>query len=217
MANKITLSELKRLVKKVVNEDFEFKFDDESEERFRNSEDLGGEKFMTCSNGFEWRRNVNPYTASKALNMALTRPKNILCVLMDEDKPVAAAEIDNDYVIHEVKGAHNQKIGTGELYDCVLELGEYLGREKAMLILRKGGNMGFMNESTTRKRKLQKEGFYFPVSNEVYENLKKCMEEVLYPHGSEMPLTKEQYMDTVSNLAEGIYNEMTGDHLKNRF
>lgn len=59
------------------------------------------------------------------------------------------------------------------------------------------------------KEELQKEGFYFPVSNEVYGDLKNCMREVLYPHGSEEPLSKEQFMDTVSRLAETIYNEMT--------
>lgn len=56
--------------------------------------------------------------------------------------------------------------------------------------------------------------FYFPVSPKGFLKLQEVCREILYPHGSEEPLTKEQYMKTLTDLGENCYDGMTGDHLK---
>ena len=56
--------------------------------------------------------------------------------------------------------------------------------------------------------------FYFPVSPKDFLKLQEVCRKILHPHGSEEPLTKEQYMKTLTDLGETCYNGMTGDHLK---
>ena len=57
------------------------------------------------------------------------------------------------------------------------------------------------------------ENIYFPVDGETHEKFKEVCKNILYPHGSSTPLTKEQFMETLTDLGEANYNGMTGDHL----
>lgn len=57
------------------------------------------------------------------------------------------------------------------------------------------------------------EGFYFPLSPEAFQKFEEVCDEILYPHGSNEPLSKDDYMDALMKMGEGCYNKMTGDHL----
>ena len=73
------------------------------------------------------------------------------------------------------------------------------------------------NHMTTEKNDTAEGGsvgfFYFPVSPKGFLKLQEVCREILHPHGSEEPLTKEQYMKTLTDLGENCYDGMTGDHL----
>lgn len=155
MAQKITLSELRRLINKVVNESklqnedhYFFDPDDESGFEEDKRENLGFSKVHTCKNGMVWGKVNNPDALQSQANVAV-KHLNLgkIAVLMDGDKPKAVAQFNPvDFRLEMVAGAHNQKINSNsDLYDCVLELGEWFGRRQAMDLMMKGGKPGFWN------------------------------------------------------------------------
>lgn len=154
MTRKIKLSELKRIVKKVVNESrfqneyFEFQFDDESSFEGDKEENLGFSKVHTCKNGMVWGKVNNPDALQRQASVAVKHLSlGKIAVLMDGDQPKAVAQFNPvDFRLEMVAGAHNQKITSNQdLYDCVLELGEWFGRRQAMELMMKGGKSGFWN------------------------------------------------------------------------
>lgn len=156
MAHKIKLSELRRLVNKVVNEsklqnEYHYFFDVEDQDNESNKEnsfnseyqDMGkGTSFKTCKNGFEWKIRLDKMAGQKNMKMTLSNFDDVgLLFLMDGDEPKAVALIDwIKTEIKMVRAKQNAKIEVNsELGECVEELGATLGRIKATNLLRKGG------------------------------------------------------------------------------
>lgn len=150
MAQKITTNQLKKIIKRFINESelrneyFEFNSDEDSdsEEKFNKSEDLGFKKDISCKNGMVWGsvRNLKALSSQAKVAIPVTG-SNDLVVLMDGDNPKAVAQIDwKSMEIKMVRGKHNSKIEPdSEIGDCVKELGASLGKAKANSLLMKGG------------------------------------------------------------------------------
>jgi hypothetical protein len=150
MAQKITTNQLKRIIKRFINESdlrneyFEFNSDEDSdsEEKFNKSEDLGFKKDISCKNGMVWGSVRNLKALSKNAQVAIPiTGSNDIVVLMDGDNPKAVAQIDwKSMEIKMVRAKHNAEIEPeSEIGDCVKELGASLGRTKASNLLKRGG------------------------------------------------------------------------------
>ena len=150
MAQKLSLSDLKRMIKRTINESklqnefFEFNFDgdSDSEEKFNKSEDLGFKEEFSCKNGMVWGtvRNLKALSSQAKVAIPMTG-SNDLAVLMDGEKIKAVVRFDpQNYALLLVRGPHNSTIKDSDIIECVVELGQRFGKMQAMNILRGAAN-----------------------------------------------------------------------------
>lgn len=144
---KITTNQLKKIVKRVINESqlqneyFEFNTDDEKSNSNQNdSGDIGFNEVFSCKNGMVWGTASKMFALRDQAKVALTGLKDI-AVLMDGNKVKAVVRFDTEnFGLITVAGPHNSPITDSDVSNCVIELGIKFGKMQAENLLRRSVN-----------------------------------------------------------------------------